>query len=154
MMEILDTISMPYNQERLGFPKFRGYILGTSRGRFGRSKEGLSRMTKKYPNQWERIKEWAYENVPHDVEWNCIQVNKNLVCPLHKDKNNVGKSFIVSFGDYEGCNLVVEGVEHDIRTGLVFDGYIQEHYNTPLISGTKYSLVFFNNSMRHFSEFE
>ena len=154
MLEILETISMPYNQERLGFPKFRGYILGTSRGRFGRSKEGLSRMTKKYPNQWESIKEWAYENVPHDVEWNCIQVNKNLVCPVHKDKNNVGKSFIVSFGDYEGCNLVVEGVEHDIRTGLVFDGYTQEHYNTPLISGTKYSLVFFKNDLQHFSVFE
>ena len=154
MLEILETISMPYNQERLGFPKFRGYILGTSRGRFGRSKEGLSRMTKKYPKQWESIKEWAYENVPHDVEWNCIQVNKNLVCPVHKDKNNVGKSFIVSFGDYEGCNLVVEGVEYDIRAGLVFDGYTQEHYNTPLISGTKYSLVFFKNDLQHFSVFE
>ena len=154
MMEILESISMPYNQTRLGFPKFRGYILGTCKGRFGRSKEGLSRMTKKYPNQWESIKEWAYENVPHDVEWNCIQVNKNLVCPVHKDKNNVGNSFIVSFGDYEGCNLVVEGVEHDIRKGLVFDGYTQEHYNTPLISGTKYSLVFFTNTLQHFSVFE
>jgi hypothetical protein len=60
----------------------------------------------------------------------------------------------VSFGDYVGCDLVVDGVTYDTRKGLVFDGYLKEHYNTPLISGTKYSLVFFNNGLRHFSEFE
>ena len=154
MFEILDSIDMPYNHPRLGFPKYRGYLLGTSKGRFGRSKEGLSRLTKKYSDQWEQIKEWAFENVPVDVEWNCIQVNKNLVCPPHRDKHNVGNSYIVSFGDYVGCDLVVDGVTHDTRKGLVFDGYLKEHYNTPLISGTKYSLVFFNNGLRHFSEFE
>jgi len=154
MFDTLETIQIPYNQKRLGFPAFRGCVLGTSRGRFGRSKEGLSRLSKKYPKLWDEVKEWSYENVPNSVEWNCVQVNKNLVCPIHKDKNNVGNSFIVSFGDYVGCNLVVDGVEYDTRNGLVFDGYIQEHYNTPLISGTKYSLVFFNNGLRHYSEFE
>jgi len=154
LFDTLEKIPTPYNQNRLGFPKFRGFVLGTSRGRFGRSQEGLSRVSKKYPKLWDEVKEWAYENVPKSVEWNCVQVNKNLVCPIHTDKHNVGKSFIVSFGDYDGCNLVVDGIEYDTRNGLVFDGYKQEHYNTPLISGTKYSLVFFNNGLRHYSEFE
>jgi hypothetical protein len=154
MLEILDSINMPYNSKRSGFPKFRGYVFGTSIDRCLRTPQSLSRMTRENPEQWEKIKEWSYENVPSDVEWNCIQVNKNLVCPKHNDKANVGKSFIISFGNYEGCNLVVSGIEHDTRLGLVFDGFVQEHYNTPLLSGTKYSLVFFNNNLKHFSEFE
>ena len=151
MLAVLDEIKMPQGKQRHGFPKFKGGLLGVSKERYI-GKIGLSRMTRLNPAAWDFIKNWSYDNVP--VEWNAIQVNKNLVCPPHKDKANVGKSFIISFGNYLGCNLVVDGVEYDTRNGLIFDGYLHEHYNTPLVSGTKYSLVFFKNDLPHFSEFE
>ena len=152
MLAVLDGISMPYCERRLGFPKFRGFLFGVSRAKFDGAKIGLSRMTRKYSDEWEFIKNWSYDNVP--VEFNSIQVNNNLVCPPHKDKANVGVSFIISFGDYVGCDLVVDGVQHDTRKGLVFNGFLSEHYNTPLVSGNKYSLVFFKSALPHFYEFE
>ena len=159
MFYILDGINFPTNGRRLGFPKFKGGILGTSQHRCRQYPPNLSNLSKKHTAEWDFIKNWSYDNVPPEIEWNCIQVNKNLVCPAHRDKANIGNSFIIAFGDYVGCNLVVEDlsgneVEHDIRTGLVYNGYIQRHYNTPLISGTKYTLVFFKNKLPHFSEFE
>lgn len=154
MFSVLDSISLPFNRQRLGFPKFHGGLFGTTQDRFFTQPEGLSALTRRHPGQWEYLKNWSYDNVPEELEWNTIQVNENLVCPKHKDKNNVGESFIISFGDYVGCNLVVDGVEHDTRTGLIFNGFLSEHYNTPLVSGHKYSLVFFKSKLRHFSEFE
>ena len=65
-----------------------------------------------------------------------------MVCPKHKDTANVGDSYILSFGTYTGGELVVEGVPHDTRTGLIFNGYEKEHWNNP-IEGEKYSVIFF-----------
>lgn len=77
-----------------------------------------------------------------------IHVNNNVVCPRHLDPSNSGSSVIVSFGDYEGCDLVIEGYG-TFNTNLkpiLFNGAKLYHYNTPLISGNKYSLVFFNQN--------
>ena len=72
-------------------------------------------------------------------------MNKNVVAPRHVDSKNVGVSLIISIGDYEGGNLIVEGIEYDTRyTGHVFDGSTMEHWNSPITSGTKYSFVLFN----------
>jgi len=159
MYHVLNSMTFPTNARRLGFPKFKGGILGTSQQRCRIYPPSLSALSRKYPNEWDYIKDWALDNIPPEVEWNSIQVNYNLVCPVHRDKANIGNSFIIAFGDYVGCNLVVEDlsgneVEHDIRTGLIYNGYIQRHYNTPLLSGNKYTLVFFKNNLPHFSEFE
>jgi hypothetical protein len=67
-----------------------------------------------------------------------------VVCPRHKDANNVGRSLLVSFGAYEGCGLVVEGMPYDTRhTPHIFDGSALEHWNVPTLVGTKYSLVYY-----------
>jgi hypothetical protein len=71
-------------------------------------------------------------------------VNKNVVCPAHKDAKNVGRSMLVSFGPYTGCELRVEGVQFDTRhTPHIFDGSTLEHWNEPTLEGTKYSLVYY-----------
>ena len=70
---------------------------------------------------------------------------KNLVSPPHKDKNNVEQSLLVSFGNYQGCNIVIEGTEYDARANpIIFDGCNLTHWNTPLQSGVKYSLIYYN----------
>ena len=71
-------------------------------------------------------------------------MNHNIVCPLHKDRKNIGKSLIVSFGDYTGCKLVVDGSEIDTDCRpVLFNGSELEHWNTNDLMGNKYSLVFF-----------
>jgi hypothetical protein len=74
-----------------------------------------------------------------------IQVNKNVFCKPHVDKNNVGESYGIAMGDFTGGSLVVEGKEHDIHNRfLKFDGRLG-HWITPF-RGTRYSLVFFTHT--------
>jgi len=50
---------------------------------------------------------------------------------------------LLSFGNYEGGKIVVEGTEYNAyHTPTIFNGSTMEHWNTP-IHGNKYSLVFF-----------
>ena len=75
----------------------------------------------------------------HDFD--CVMINKNFKCPAHKDKNNIGESIIIGFGDYVGGDLVVDGVPHCIYyTPLYFDGNKKEHYVNDFI-GDRYSIV-------------
>jgi hypothetical protein len=123
----------------------RSMTMGIIRARISRKYE-LSCNSKKHPELYEALLKFGKSIVPFD--FNAIHVNHNVVCPRHLDANNSGKSCLVSFGDYEGCNLIVEGQgEYNTNCSpIVFDGSKYYHYNTPLTSGNKYSLVFFTNS--------
>jgi hypothetical protein len=70
---------------------------------------GLTTPSINYPDVFEALVEYGGKYC--NFEFTNIHVNKNVVCPPHKDKGNTGISMIVSFGDYKGCNLMVEG-EH------------------------------------------
>lgn len=83
--------------------------------------------------------------------YNCIQVNKNQQTSKHIDTHNVGPSYIVAFGDYEGGELEVyysDGVvRQDINGRFVrFDGRIP-HATTRITGAPRYSLVFFELHM-------
>ena len=144
----LEKININYrvgNSNRLGFPKHRGGIFGISKGRYS-GKVGLSMYSLIYPDIYNEIVRIGKLICPN--EFNSIQMNKNLVCPVHTDRNNVGKSLLVSFGNYEGNNIVVDGHEYNTNCRpLIFNGAELEHYNTPQISGTKYSLIFFDSGL-------
>ena len=79
-----------------------------------------------------------------DGDWR-ITMNRNVQCYPHKDKGNIGKSYILFLGDYEGGELCFEngriiserGKWHEI------DGSVT-HWNTQITSGTKYSIILFN----------
>jgi predicted 2-oxoglutarate/Fe(II)-dependent dioxygenase YbiX len=71
--------------------------------------------------------------------------NQNYQTQPHYDAMNSGRSAIVSFGDYEGGELVVEGGVVDTYRKLHFmEGSKQLHWNNPITTGTKYSIVFFS----------
>ena len=54
---------------------------------------------------------------------------------------------LLSFGDYSGCNIVVNNKIYDANCNpIIFNGSNLEHYNTDDLIGTKYSLVYFSNS--------
>ena len=129
---------------RRGFPKYRGAIFGMVRPRFKyKGYNELSNDSKKYPHIYEEI--WRIGKIICPFEFNSVQVNHNLVCPPHIDSNNRGLSLLVSFGDYTGCNIVVNDMVYDARhRPIVFNGARVEHYNTNDLVGDKYSLVFFS----------
>lgn len=145
----LSTFKVPQVSNGRGrstsFGTHRAMTLGMIRAR--KTKEyGLSYNSKKHPELYEAIRKLGEKIVP--FEFNAIHVNNNVVCPRHLDPYNTGSSVLVSFGDYEGCDLEIEGVgcfNTNCRP-LQFNGAKFYHYNTPLKSGNKYSLVFFTNS--------
>jgi len=149
LYEMLNKINFPYktndnNNGRLGFPRYRGAVFGITKGRYS-GKIDLSQMSKKYPEIYEEIMRIGKEICPFEFE--TIQLNHNLTCPKHKDKNNISPSVLVSFGEYTGSNIVVEEKIYDAKnTPIMFNGSLLEHYNTPDLEGNKYSLVFFKRN--------
>jgi hypothetical protein len=130
------------SSSRNGFGKHRSITFGITKGRFN-NKIGLSYFSKKYPELYEEILKIGKIICP--FEFKSIHLNNNVICPKHKDKGNTGESLLISFGDYEGCNIVIENIKYDAKyTPIIFNGSLLEHWNTDDLIGNKYSLVFFN----------
>jgi hypothetical protein len=130
------------NNSRRGFGTHRSMTFGLVRPRFT-SRICTSRATRDFPDIHAEIVRLGKLLAP-DFEFASIHLNKNVVCPPHKDSTNVGLSMVVSFGEYTGCELVVDGAVVDARhRGVIFDGSSVEHSNIPTLGGTKYSLVYF-----------
>ena len=143
MYEILKQYTIPLKNKtnnRRGFPEHRSMTLGITKGRFN-GKTGLSYYSKKYPELYETLKTYGESICPFPFQ--TIHVNHNVQCPPHKDTNNQTLSCIISFGQYTGGELVIEGeVQDTFEKPVVFNGAEKEHWNNPH-HGDKYSLVFF-----------
>lgn len=125
------------------FGEHRAVLLGYVKGRISRE-FNLSAETKKRPELYNAVVELGNKICPFPFD--AIQINHNLECSKHIDKGNVGLSCIVSFGDYTGCDLVVDKNTYNTNCRpLIFDGGKYYHWNTPLLTGCKYSLVYFKN---------
>jgi hypothetical protein len=143
MLEDINVTKRNTRTNRRGFPDgHRAITFGYVRGRFN-GKYDLSLCTKKYPHIYQEL--LRIGNIYCPFDFSAIHINKDVVCPAHKDSKNVGKSMLLSFGDYTGCNIMIDGKKYDANCSpLIFDGSNLEHYNTDDLIGTKYSLVFFN----------
>jgi hypothetical protein len=142
--ELLNSINIPLTSKtstRRGFGRHRKATFGLVRQRnTGRIEQ--SAFSKKYPHIYDELVKLGRD--VFDFEFTSIHVNKDVVCPPHKDENNVGDSLIVSFGNYEGCKLIIEGEEFDTKYNpVIFNGSEKEHWNTDDLVGTKYSIVYY-----------
>lgn len=144
----LSSFKVPLASNKTGrartFGTHRAMTLGMIKARTTR-KHGLSYNSKKHPELYEALKKLGEMIVP--FPFNAIHVNNNVVCSRHLDPYNIGNSVIVSIGDYEGCELEIEGfgVFDTNCHPLMFNGAKYYHFNKPLISGNKYSFVFYTN---------
>jgi hypothetical protein len=151
MLENISIHPKGEKSNRRGFPMgHRSATFGYTRARYGTRKNGklydLSSYSLKYPDIYEEL--LRIGNIFCPFKFTAIHVNKNVVCPKHLDSRNVGKSMLLSFGDYTGCKIVIEGKEYNTDCQpVIFDGSTLEHWNTNDLIGTKYSLVFFNGEM-------
>lgn len=138
------TANSNWGKKIVGKP-CQSITLGFIRHRHKKKDEArqLSAKTFKHSELYELSKKFIAEINP-DFKYTTICINKNLVCQKHKDAKNDGQSLIIGLGDYEGGNLYVEGVKHNIKDNpVIFDGFRQEHYNDEITSGTKYSLIYY-----------
>ena len=145
LYDMLSNISIPIKTKYAGgrgdFGRHRATTFGITRGRFD-GIIGLSNNSRKYPHIYEEIKRIGHLMGADDM--NSIHLNHNVVCPKHFDSNNVGDSILVSFGDYTGCNIVVQEMKYDAFCHPIkFNGAELMHYNTDDLIGNKYSLVFY-----------
>jgi hypothetical protein len=105
-----------------------------------------SRMSRKHPEIHDELMRVASVVCP-DHEFTTIYMNRNIQCDPHKDTSNVGDSVIVSFGEYVGGDLWIEGERATAKYHpILFNGNKYEHWNLKDLVGTKYSLVFFNHA--------
>ena len=96
------------------------------------------------PYLYKLLLDYGREHCP--IAFTSITVNQNYRAEPHRDKGNLGESFLVSFGTYTGGNLEIhEGPlqgSHDVRTGLVADFSQMLHSVSPF-EGNRYSLVYY-----------
>ena len=136
------TIHMSSKNNRKGFPKYRAMTLGLTKYRCDRF-ISCAKGNDKYPELFAELFRFGDKHCP--MPFTSVYVIQNCICPPHKDSGNNGESCIVSFGDYTGCNLVIEGTVYDAKyRPIIFDGHLLEHYNTDDLVGNKYSLIFFS----------
>ncbi len=94
------------------------------------------------------FKEYASLYFP-DFKWGQVQMNKNFLCPPHRDSANIGESVLCAFGDFQGGLTCVDMdgkiVKHDGDINPVrFNGSKYLHW-VENFTGTRYTLVFFHN---------
>lgn len=128
----------------LGTVNYRG------QKKLGGLNKGDSKYNTKFPELYKIIKDEMKKVI--DVyypgfTYTTIQINKNVKCDPHIDKNNVDESLIVSLGDYDGGELIIEGKEYDIKNKVLkFDGH-KGHWTNDF-TGDRYSLIFFTHTFK------
>jgi len=104
-------------------------------------------MAKKYPEinaEIIRIAKMIGDPVGH--RFTSIYMNRNIQCDPHRDSSNHGDLIIVSFGEYTGGELFIEGEHASAKyRPIKFDGTHNTHWNPKDLVGTKYSLVFYSH---------
>lgn len=106
---------------------------------------------KRKPELYKALIQFAEKALPEDFFWNTITLNKDVKAKRHLDGQNVGESYIIGFGDYEGGKLrtysnEADYVAHDIKdVALKFNGALIPH-ETEDFTGERYTLIFYRQT--------
>lgn len=104
-----------------------------------------SRQCWKRPYLYKLLLDFAHKHVT--IPWNAITVNQSYKSAPHRDRGNIGLSYLVAFGDYTGGHLKMhegplEG-SHDIRHSPVISNFSTTTHSVEDFEGDRYSLVFY-----------
>jgi len=156
----LIDLKFPINKTRENVLKdgdtgYHGFVSGYVRTRFrGRNTCGYGYSIKNNRKDCQECYELGKklgEELISDFKFSSIQFNKNYKMKKHIDKNNVGKSYIIGLGDYEGGELLIyfDGKDNpptkiDIKNKFyTFDGNKYWH-DVADFTGNRISLVYYN----------
>lgn len=105
-----------------------------------------SQYNRKHPKLHEMLCNLMEDHNP-SFEFNAIQLNCNVQCEPHFDKNNEGLSYCLAIGDFEGGGLTVFEPEKNVidnkNRWVKYDGANLLHSSAPVTSGKRYVMVFY-----------
>ncbi len=156
LINLLTELKFPTTtRKNIADQPYRGFVLGKVISWAGKGEKAGYRKLLSNKSTIPKYKPLYEESVNHmksldkDFEFTSIQYNKNCQCKKHKDKNNVGISTIIGFGNYTGGELIVydedgnNPVLHDIKNKpFKFNGSIYPHETAPF-EGERYTLVYY-----------
>ena len=143
------------NSYRYNFPSHRSEIFGLIKLRtpdamrkgYNYARSSSSKKRPDIYNELKRIGDLIVSLTRNHgfSSYTSILVNHNTICGKHKDANNIGKSLLISIGQFSGCNIVIENETYDAKyTPIIFNGSLLTHWNNPDLQGNKYSLVYYS----------
>ena len=113
----------------------------------------LTQSKVKYPWFEDLCKEFTYLYCD-DFNWSQIMINEDYPIGWHKDKANIGLSYLCTFGDYIGGATELHFEDEDefniqfpldtFHNPVCFNGSVIKHRVMPF-DGKRYALVFFNS---------
>jgi hypothetical protein len=128
------------NHSRANSGSGRTQVFGYGKNRRGNN---FFANNQKYPELYKLLVKLGNRIVPDYINFTSIQVNHNYKTLKHIDKNNVGDSLNISFGNFEGGELVINDIPFQTKLNpVIFNGATNYHYNNEII-GDRYSLVYF-----------
>ena len=154
---LLEKSMLPTNSDRKnilrnGDKRYRGVAVGFVRSRREGHKLLPSRHLSK-PKYIELFKKTAELLWDWDSKFffTSIQFNQNYVCAKHRDRNNVGDSYIIGLGSYTGGELLVfwDGKDNppekvDINHKFFKFNGAEYYHETAPFEGTRWTFVYFN----------
>jgi hypothetical protein len=138
----LERLPIPMNKYRLSSGEGRSQAFGVVNRRC--LPPDYSRNCWARPYLYKLLLDYGREHVP--FPFTSITVNQNYKADAHRDKGNVGQSYLISFGDYTGGELEIhEGLQtglHDVRQSIIAD-FTKVLHSVKDFQGNRYSLVYY-----------
>lgn len=160
MLKLLEEFDFPKsrrNNIQRGKEEQRGFALGKIGARGDgliydkrRERDSVKTNVPKYQEIYKEAKKLMRRHNPN-FKFTTIQFNKNNRTAKHKDGYNVGESYMIGLGDYNGGDLLIYDKDgknpkkYKTRNKWIkFNGSIYPHETAPFSGGNRYTLVFFN----------
>jgi hypothetical protein len=104
-----------------------------------------SRQCWKRPYLYKLLLDFGKEYVK--IPYNAITLNQNYRADKHRDKNNIGESFLVAFGSYSGGDLLIHEGDlsgnHNIWCNPLITDFSKVLHSVDVFGGERYSLVYY-----------
>jgi len=141
LLDAYNKYKIPVYGERKNSGKGKSQSMGIlARRNYG---VGYSRNNDSYPDILREARALAKIICPH-INYTTIAVNVDYTASDHVDRNNIGESCVVAFGDFEGGKLNIGGTEYNLRHApLTFEAAKNIHSVSAITAGRRYSIVWF-----------
>jgi hypothetical protein len=145
LMKLIDETKLPINTARTqlgpGITCSFGFVNRNCRG------YGPAMNNQLYPNIYEELKKLCNTIMPGH-NYTAFMLNVNYEAKPHRDRYNEGVSTTVSFGDFEGGEVVVHDDKINTRyCPITFRADLLTHSVLPITSGKRYSIVMFRQKL-------
>lgn len=104
-----------------------------------------SRQCWRRPYLYKLLLDFAEQYV--SIPWNAVTVNQNYAATPHYDNHNIGDSYLVAFGNYEGGELKFHEGEKEglwnVRHSPMIHDFAKTLHSAQPFTGERYSLVFY-----------